>query len=349
MAIVQQIPSMSMPPGETTGNYAELKRLIKAQGLLDKPGIGYLVRVVVIQALFLASLATLALVHHFLVACLVAIVMAFLSTQIGFIGHDAGHRQVFDSTTRNDILGLFQGNLLLGMSFSWWNDKHNAHHSKPNEIDSDPDVNVPMIAFTQEDVFKRQGFAKFMTKHQVWFFFPMLALVGLDLKINSIKFLLAGRAKHTWLEAGMLALHYVWYFGLIFLALPVWQAVAFVVIHQLVTGLYLGSVFAPNHKGMLVTQPGSQIDFLQRQVLTARNVYANPLTDFWYGGLNYQIEHHLFPSMPRGHLGRAQRIVRAYCEEHQISYHETTFTGSYGEILTYLHTISAPLRAERAA
>jgi len=122
----------------------------------------------------------------------------------------------------------------------------------------------------------------------------------------------------------------------------------FVLIHKAATGMYLGSVFAPNHKGMLITEHDNDMDFLHLQVLTARNVYANPFVDAWYGGLNYQIEHHLFPSMPRSSLAEAQGIIRAYCRGHAISYHETGMLRSYGEILTFLHDIGAPLRLAAA-
>jgi fatty acid desaturase len=71
------------------------------------------------------------------------------------------------------------------------------------------------------------------------------------------------------------------------------------------------------------------VNFLQRQVLTARNVRAHPLTDFWYGGFNYQIEHHLFPALPRNQLGAAQTIVRAFCAAHHIAYHEIGMIASY--------------------
>jgi fatty acid desaturase len=81
-----------------------------------------------------------------------------------------------------------------------------------------------------------------------------------------------------------------------------------------------------------------------QQILTARNVKAHPVVDFWYGGLNYQIEHHLFPTMAENKLREAQKIVRAFCEEHHILYHETSVVRSYAEILQYLHLISAPLR-----
>jgi fatty acid desaturase len=83
-------------------------------------------------------------------------------------------------------------------------------------------------------------------------------------------------------------------------------------------------------------------------VLTSRDVTAHPITDFLYGGLNYQIEHHLFPSMPRNNLKRAQQIVRAYCHAHAIPYRESSPLQSHREIFQYLHEVSAPLRSASA-
>jgi fatty acid desaturase len=79
-------------------------------------------------------------------------------------------------------------------------------------------------------------------------------------------------------------------------------------------------------------------------VLTSRNVRGGRFTDILLGGLNYQIEHHLFPSMPSSSLRASQRLVRAYCAERDISYCEVSLVGSYRVVLRYLHEIGAPLR-----
>jgi fatty acid desaturase len=160
--------------------------------------------------------------------------------------------------------------------------------------------------------------------------------------------MLTGKARYPKTEALLIALHHVGYFGLLLLALPPWQALVFLLIHKLAMGLYLGSTFAPNHKGMEMVESGSRMDFLRRQVVTSRNVRANAFNDMWYGGLNYQIEHHLFPAMPRANLGKAQRIIRAYCQTHGIAYHATGVRQSYCEILAYLHAVGAPLRPSTA-
>jgi fatty acid desaturase len=64
-----------------------------------------------------------------------------------------------------------------------------------------------------------------------------------------------------------------------------------------VFGLYMGASFAPNHIGMPLVSPKLRLDFLRRQVLMSRNISGGPLISVFMGGLNYQIEHHLFPPM----------------------------------------------------
>jgi len=152
------------------------------------------------------------------------------------------------------------------------------------------------------------------------------------------------RFKHRILEAGLIVAHFALFLTLVFYCLPGWAGVAFLAIHQGFMGLYLGSVFAPNHKGMPVVKSDCQLDYLHQQVLTARNVKGHPLIDFWYGGLNYQIEHHLFPNMPRNLLRKAQPLVKEFCRRHGIAYHETSMARSYKEILQHLHQVSASLR-----
>jgi len=343
-------PIVALPtPSTMTGNYAELKQLIKSRGLLERTPLNYSLRIVSICVMFAASIGILVSVHLFWVQMLNAVFLAFVSTQFGFIGHDAGHRQIFAATRNNDLVGLVTGNLISGMSFYWWLDKHNAHHAKPNEIDADPDISIPILAFTEDAARSRQGVARFITKHQASFFFPLLLFVAVDLQRSSIGFLRENKVKYPKIEGLFLVLHYIGYLGLTFAVLPIWQGVLFIVVHKLVSGLYLGSVFAPNHKGMLITESGSDMDFLPRQVLTARNVKTGIFADYWYGGLNYQIEHHLFPTLPRRNLAAAQRIIRSYCEDHGLSYYETGAIQSYREIIAYLHEVSAPLRTTYAA
>ena len=156
--------------------------------------------------------------------------------------------------------------------------------------------------------------------------------------------IVAREVKAGRLESALLAVHIVGYLAAVFWVLTPLQAVVFIAVHQGAWGVYMGCSFAPNHKGMPMMQPGEQLDFLRKQVLTTRNVRGGWLVDFALGGLNYQIEHHLFPSMPRANLRHAQADVREFCAHNGIPYSQTSALGSYRQVLSHLHAIGAPLR-----
>jgi fatty acid desaturase len=122
----------------------------------------------------------------------------------------------------------------------------------------------------------------------------------------------------------------------------------FILVQQGLFGFYLGCSFAPNHKGMPVLAPGDKVGFLQRQVLTSRNVRGGWLTDNALGGLNYQIEHHLFPSMPRPSLRRSQPLIAAFCVDHGLTYTETSLFTSYAQALSYLNQVGKATRTAPA-
>lgn len=325
-------------------DYPELRLLVTQAGLLHRQPIYFVLKMTSTAGLLAVSLGVLVLVDNFWIQLLNATFLAFVFTQIGMVGHDIGHNQVARSVRGSRALGLFSGNLLLGLSFTWWTHKHNQHHAHPNHHDRDPDVDVPAVAFSNRQAAEKRGISRLTVRFQAFLFFPMLMLEAIVLRSDSIRFLIRKRAKGSRLELLLIAVHFIWYLGLVFTHLPLYQAILFVSVHQALFGLYLGSVFAPNHKGMLMVDGTSQLDFVRLQVLTARNIKGGAITDFLFGGLNYQIEHHLFPRLPRNRLREAQRIVRPFCEAKSISYHETTIFGSYAETLRHLNRVGSALR-----
>jgi fatty acid desaturase len=251
----------------------------------------------------------------------------------------------------NVWLGRLHGNLLVGLGYGWWVSKHNRHHAHPNQVERDPDIGNGAIAFTADDRRNRRRFTGFLTRRQAWFFFPILLFEGLNLHVASARTSF-GRTRTKgprWtraVEGGMLIAHFAGYLALVFWVLSPMQAVCFIVIQQGLFGVYMGCSFAPNHKGMPVFAKDDEIDFLSRQVLTSRNIRGGRATDWALGGLNYQIEHHLFPSMPRPNLRRAQTHVRTFCAQHDLGYHQTGLFASYAQVLRHLNTVGGPLRPE---
>jgi fatty acid desaturase len=342
------------PPTVTKGSeFAPLLREIKAAGLLERRTAAYTMAIGINVALMAATWAGVAILGSSWWVLFLAIPLAVLTTRAAFFGHDAGHQQIAGSRKLHDLIGMLHGNLLCGMSYGWWNDKHNRHHANPNHTDKDPDVGEGVLIWTLEQAEGRTGLHGWLSRHQARIFFPLLTLEGFNLKVSSILFLrrqhsLLGRPRReARLELGLMAAHLVLYFGALFLIMSPGQAVLFALIHHMLFGLHLGSVFAPNHKGMEMADDTTHWGHLEKQVLTSRNVNGGLVTDWMMGGLNYQIEHHLFPSMPRANLRFAQPIVRAYCERIGVSYLSTGLLESYRMGLKHMHEVGSELRAQQ--
>jgi fatty acid desaturase len=338
-------------PARRGSEYAELLRLVRAEGLLDRRLGYYRARIALTVALFAAGWAVFVWLGPSWWQLVVAAFLAVVFVQLGFLGHDAGHRQVFRSGGHNDLLGILCADLLIGLSYSWWIEKHNRHHANPNHVDRDPDIDAGGVVFTKAQArARRSRIGRWVAHHQAVLFFPMLLFEGAALHVAGIRALHARPAGHTRrVDAVLLSAHIVGYFAAVFLVLPPAQAVAFIAVQQGLFGVYLGCSFAPAHKGMPLLGPGDQLDFLRRQVLTSRNIRGGRWVDMAMGGLNYQIEHHLFPSMPSPMLRRAQPLVRAFCLRHDLPYKESTLTGSYVLVLRYLRDVGADRSAAAAS
>jgi fatty acid desaturase len=288
-----------------------------------------------------------------------AAVLAIIMAQLGFLGHDAAHRQIFKSGRWNDWTSLVIANLLVGISYGWWRNKHNRHHANPNKIGSDPDVALGVIAMTPEQATRpRSRLMKWLVSHQGWYFFPILMLEGLSLRLEGFRRVVKrGPVERRWAEFSLLMVRLAVLVALVFLVLSPAKAAAFLTVELAVFGFYLGSAFAPNHVGMPLVSPRLKLDFLRRQVLMSRNISGGRFMSMLMGGLNHQIEHHLFPSMARPYLRKVQPLVAAYCAAEGVPYTQMTLWQSYGVIIRYLNSVGlrgrdpflCPLVAQRRA
>ncbi|GAB3947116.1 fatty acid desaturase family protein [Micromonospora vulcania] len=323
-------------------DYADLSRQIRAEGLLDRRPGHYAVRTGLVVGAFVGLGVLFVRLGESWWQLGVAVALAVVIAQAGFLGHDAGHRQIASSRRVNDLIGIVHANVLTGISYGWWVDKHNRHHAHPNTEGKDPDISVAPLSFTTDQARRRRGLGALFARHQAYLFFPLLLLEGLHLHAISVGAVLGPRriARRP-VEAGLLALHLGGYLTAVFLVLSPVQAIAFILVNQGLLGLYLGCSFAPNHKGMPILGAEDNLDYLRRQVLTSRNVRGGWFLDAALGGLNYQIEHHLFPSMPCPNLRRARPLIQRFCAEHDISYHETSLGRSWAEGLRHLHTVTS--------
>ena len=286
-------------------------------------------------------------------------ILAVLMTQISFLGHDAAHRQIFRSGRWNDWVSLIIANLLVGISYGWWQREHNRHHANPNKEGADPDIALTALALTPAQATKqRSQLMRWLVAHQGWYFFPILLLEGLSLHKDGISRIISrDKIQRRWVEISFITFRLAGFVALVFLVLPPEKAFAFLAVQLALFGLYMGSSFAPNHIGMPLVSPKLKLDFLRRQVLMSRNISGGSLMSIFMGGLNYQIEHHLFPSMARPCLRKAQPLVSAYCAAQGVPYTRTTLWQSYRIVIGYLNSVGlrgkdpflCPLVAQRRA
>ncbi|MEO8220139.1 MAG: acyl-CoA desaturase [Specibacter sp.] len=330
----------SAHPNPVTQSYAVLLKTVRAAGLMRRRRRFYgLVFAVLLLVLAAAGTGFVVLGHTWF-QLLIAALLGVLFTQFAFLAHEAAHHQVFASGWANDWTARILGPLLVGMSYAMWVKKHTAHHQNPNVVGKDPDIETGVVAFYEEGAATKRGFAAVVTRHQGYLLFPLILFLGFSLVLDSAKTLFGRRGvRFRYVEIGLLVLRFGLYLAALFVMLPWGMALAFVGVQMGVFGFYMGASFAPNHKGMPVLAAGRRVDFLTRQVVTSRNIRGGFFMDTLMGGLNRQVEHHLFPDMARPELRRANALVLAVCQENGIPFTETGLLASYRIVVDYLNRV----------
>jgi len=330
-----------------TSTYGALSREVREAGLLRRAYGYYLVNGIVL-VLALGGVATgFVLLGDSWFQLLIAAALGVVLTQLAFLTHETAHRQVFASGPLNDRVGRILANAVVGISYSWWMTKHTRHHANPNQVGKDPDVAPGVISFTEEAAADHHGFLGAITRRQGWLFFPLLTLEGINLHVTAVRSLLTGPPEDhasRRRELVTILVRLTAYVTVVLWWLPLGLGLAFLGVQLAVFGVYMGATFAPNHKGMTMIPEGSRIDFLSKQVLTSRNVRGGAWMSVLMGGLNLQVEHHLFPSMPRPHLARARVLVREHCARLGLPYTETSLLRSYAIVVRYLNEVGLAAR-----
>ena len=349
--------------------YRELRAKILAAGLFNASPLYYTYKVLSNFLLLAASVACAVGTTNFAVNMVGAVLLALFWQQCGWLAHDFLHHQVFKNRMYGDLMGILIGNVCQGFSVQWWKSKHNAHHAVPNlhasspdAADGDPDIDtMPILAWTlrMAESAKNSSTGRFLVRWQAFFYFPVLLFARLAWAHQSWVFVYGGWGQHSvkaahidrqrmmypGLEKLGLALHYAWLAAVV-VHMPLLNALAYFLVAQTGCGLFLAVVFGLGHNGMAVYPADQRPDFWKLQVTTTRNVTSNWFVDWFCGGLQYQVDHHLFPQLPRHNLKKVHALVESFCKEYEVTYHEADMYTGTVEVLSHLSKVSAEFIAE---
>lgn len=222
--------------------------------------------------------------------------------QAGWIGHDYGHGRGNACKNLNRLFGC----VINGFSTEWWSHKHNTHHAFPNRLEMDADIHMEPILHLwfpsrDKDVWWR--------RFQHHYYFVVYSLLYVSWRMQSIQFLLGSKDK---VESALVALGYLW-----LASLPLAVSVPSV----LLGGWLVAMVVTANHQPEPMLPTDAKYNFVADQIVTTRDVECpDPLTEYLFGGMQYQLEHHLFPFMPKYRYRAVREHVKKFAEDHGMEY-----------------------------
>jgi len=285
------------------------------------------VRLSIVSVLLAVALAVAWLASSWPERALAWAGLALLLVQFAFIGHDAGHGSIARGPALNGALGQLAMTLVTGLAFDEWIGRHRAHHRFCQDETRDPDMDVAAVAsLTEEACRQKDAFGRFMTRHQALHLWLLAFFFGHSQRHLSQAAVLCAPRRYP-IDAAMLGAHFALWFGLPCGLLGVSLSEAFLAYAVPLTllGPYLAAIFWVNHIGMPLVRDIEEFSFFEHQALTSRTI-LNPRRWNWlFGGLNFQIEHHLFPQVPSHRLAAVQPIVREEFARRGIPYNGTTW------------------------
>lgn len=273
----------------------------------------------------------------------------------------------------NNFLAYFYGNLLSGFSVNWWKTRHNTHHAITNVLDADPDIdNLPLFVWSEHDLHRvdDQALASTIVPYQEYYFGVFTMFLKMIWKQQSFGFVVdesshnKPQTKSLFWERTTLFAHWAWLLYLSSYTGDVLSAIGFILLSEAVGGAGIALIVFMNHYSLELKtlDEGKSSNFVRLQIETTRNIDPNPLMNWlavrysgfgtllcFQGGLNFQIEHHLFPTLPRNNLIKIRPLVQQFCKEQGFEYHSLDFYHCFLEVEKKLARVSAVYRKQLAA
>ncbi|KAL1958512.1 hypothetical protein VTO42DRAFT_4376 [Malbranchea cinnamomea] len=345
---------------EIVRKYRDLHRRIEAEGLYKCNYWAYMVELFRYTLLF--ALSMYALRHGWYGTS--GLFLGFMWQQLVFTAHDAGHMGITHDFHTDTVIGIIIADFIGGLSLGWWKRNHNVHHIVTNAPEHDPDIeHLPFFAISHrffsslrstyyERVLRYDALSKFLIRFQHRLYYPILAFGRFNLYRLSWEYLLSGQGPrkgpawwHRYLEIVGQVFFWTWFgYGIIYRTIPDWgnRILFLMVSHMAAAPVHVQITLS--HFAMSTADLGVNESFPQKQLRTTMDVDCPPWLDFFHGGLQFQVIHHLFPRIPRHNLRRTQELVKEFCREVNVPYAIFTFADGNKEVISHLGEIAKQAR-----
>lgn len=319
---------------------AELKRRLEEIGFFRQRTTYYTFKATFFVLLFACGYGTLLSAEAGVMRIIAILLLASLLVQLGFMAHDAGHYAVAENRALNDFFGFLGFTILSGISFTYWRANHNRHHAAPNDQLADPDMQSDLASLYEASARRKTGWAKIFTRYQSVLVFLAYGLHPYQLRTDGAIYILKNPRK-TLVDLFCLALHLTIWFVVPACVTSIGNAIFYYAIIASLSGYIYGPIFIATHNGMPILQRADTLSFLERQTITTRNISAPPFLDFYFGGLHFHIEHHLFPHVSPANYRQASPVVQAFLREHNLPYRSDGFLHALAHVYAFLDEMAA--------
>ena len=304
--------------------FDELKEEVRSEGLLERVPVRGAIEMVAVVLSLVVAMATMQMWNP----VLLGLFMTLIFTRAVFVSHDILHLQYFKDKKLSFKLSYIYSALILSNSSSWWDFKHNInHHTWCNVVEKDEDIRALDGAFTPNN----KGNSPFIKKYKHIIFWGAQFFMYPAFIAQSYSFVLK---RKLYGEFALMLLHWPLIWGTIFYFLPFSSAITVFLTLNITLSVWLSFGFITNHLGCEVfdLEEGKELSWMEMQMRGSRSLSGGAFVHWFYGGLNTQIEHHLFPKAPRFNLLQIQKLTKMFAHKHKIKYFETTPVEAYVQI-----------------
>ncbi|XP_045642463.1 fatty acid desaturase 2-like protein FADS2B [Ursus americanus] len=325
-------------------DFQELRRTLEAMNMFKANWVFFFLHLA--HILILETLAWL-IVWHFGNGWLVTIFISFLLTisqmQSAFLQHDAGHCSMFTNPKWNHLMQKFLMSHLKGLSTKWWNHEHFQHHVKTNIYPKDPDINVGPLFLVGDIQPVKYGKKKIKyidyEKQHLYFYLVMMPLFG-PLLVN-LKSMRSMYIRRFWEDIAWVSSFYIRHFIMLGPFYGIFGTILLIFMVKFLESPWMTYIVQMSHIPMKMSTEEEKKDWFSTQVLATCNIEQSFFNDWFTGHQNFQIEHHLFPTMPRHNYHKVAPLVRSLCAKHGLLYVTKPPLEAFGDIVRALKKSAA--------